>query len=180
MHLDSTHSFFFLNPSSKARVTEGVSRVSLRLIWRKRKTVRSLKCINFVRRFCCLCFSIVNTSGSKRNDIFCHFLPKLRKKTTTLSEFGKNLFRTLTISRTRGMFINCRSFLDLMTKKCLYLYILLLQIQTHPGYYAKYVDECEGNNSLATEEIERDLHRWVIVNQESHIDFIICLIPRCG
>ena len=103
MHLDNTQSFFFISPSSKARVTEGVSRVSLHLIWRKRKTVRSLKCINFVRRFCCLCFSIVNTSGSKRSDICCHFLPKLRKKTTTLTEFGKNLFRTLTIS-SWGMF----------------------------------------------------------------------------
>ena len=132
MHLDNTHSFFFLNPSSKARVTEGVSRVSLHLIWRKRKTVRSLKCINFVRRFCCLCFSIVNTSGSKRNDIFCHFLPKLRKKTTTLSEFGKNLFRTLTISRTRGMFINCRSFLDLMTKKVL-IFVHLIVADPNPS-----------------------------------------------
>ena len=46
-----------------------------------------------------------------------------------------------------------------MTKKYLYLYILLLQIQTHPGYYATLVDDCEGKNSLATEEIERDLHR---------------------
>lgn len=180
MHLDSTHSFFFLNPSSKARVTEGVSRVSLHLIWRKRKTIRSLKCINFVRRFCCLCFSIVNTSGSKRNDIFCHFLPKLRKKQRRSLSLERTCFGRLPFPELEGCLINCRSFLDLMTKNCLYLYILLLQIQTHPGYYAKYVDECEGNNSLATEEIERDLHRWVIVNQESHIDFIICLIPRCG
>lgn len=33
------------------------------------------------------------------------------------------------------------------------------QIQTHPGYYASLVDECDGKNTLATEEIERDLHR---------------------
>ncbi|PFX30248.1 TBC1 domain family member 9 [Stylophora pistillata] len=33
------------------------------------------------------------------------------------------------------------------------------QIQTHPGYYATLVDECEGKITLATEEIERDLHR---------------------
>lgn len=34
------------------------------------------------------------------------------------------------------------------------------QIQTHPGYYATLVEECEGKTTLATEEIERDLHRW--------------------
>lgn len=33
------------------------------------------------------------------------------------------------------------------------------QIQTHPGYYATLVEECEGKTTLATEEIERDLHR---------------------
>ena len=35
------------------------------------------------------------------------------------------------------------------------------QIQTHPGYYASLVKECEGKSTLATEEIERDLHRLV-------------------
>lgn len=33
------------------------------------------------------------------------------------------------------------------------------QIQTHPGYYASLVDECDGKDTLATEEIERDLYR---------------------
>ena len=174
MHLDNTQSFFFLSPSSKALVTEGVSRVSLHLIWRKRKTVRSLKSINFVRRFCCLCFSVVNTSGSKWNHIFCHFLLKLLKKQRRSLSLERTCFGRLPFP------VEGCSFLDLMRKKCSYLCIILLQIQTHPGYYATYVDECEGQNSLATEEIERDLHRWVIINQESHMDFIICLIPRFG
>ena len=30
---------------------------------------------------------------------------------------------------------------------------------THPGYYAELVEKSTGKNSLATEEIERDLHR---------------------
>lgn len=41
--------------------------------------------------------------------------------------------------------------------------ILFKQIQTHPGYYATLVNECEGKATLATEEIERDLHRWVVL-----------------
>lgn len=30
---------------------------------------------------------------------------------------------------------------------------------THPGYYAELVEKSTGKSSLATEEIERDLHR---------------------
>ena len=40
--------------------------------------------------------------------------------------------------------------------------ILFQQIQTHADYYAALVNECEGKATLATEEIERDLHRWVL------------------
>ncbi|KAK3713993.1 hypothetical protein QZH41_018780 [Actinostola sp. cb2023] len=33
------------------------------------------------------------------------------------------------------------------------------EIETHPDYYASMVDKCQGKTTLATEEIERDLHR---------------------
>ena len=34
-----------------------------------------------------------------------------------------------------------------------------LQIANHPGYYGSLVEQSLGKETLATEEIERDLHR---------------------
>ena len=46
----------------------------------------------------------------------------------------------------------------------IYLLFILSQIETHPGYYAKLVNQCKDKNTLAAEEIERDLHRSVIAS----------------
>ena len=42
------------------------------------------------------------------------------------------------------------------------LTIFYFQIATHPGYYHGLVEESSGQLTLASEEIERDLHRWVL------------------
>ena len=34
-----------------------------------------------------------------------------------------------------------------------------LQMAMNPGYYASMVQQSAGKNNIATEEIERDLHR---------------------
>jgi len=36
------------------------------------------------------------------------------------------------------------------------------QMATNPGYYAELVKQSSGKYTMATEEIERDLHRFVI------------------
>lgn len=53
--------------------------------------------------------------------------------------------------------------------KCCYLYICFgflffcadasSELESHQGYYSKLVQQSMGHSSLATEEIERDLHR---------------------
>lgn len=41
---------------------------------------------------------------------------------------------------------------------------------THPGYYASLVEQSSGKYSLATDEIERDLHRYTkhILSIDTH------------
>ena len=43
----------------------------------------------------------------------------------------------------------------------------LLQMSMHPGYYADLVQQSLGKSNLATEEIERDLHRSVLTDRRS-------------
>ena len=47
-------------------------------------------------------------------------------------------------------------------------YFAVLQMSMHPGYYADLVQQSLGKSNLATEEIERDLHRSVLTDRDLH------------
>ena len=52
-------------------------------------------------------------------------------------------------------------------KKCLACLSISWQIETHRGYYAKLVEQCKDKNTVAAEEIERDLHRFVVLFRQN-------------
>ena len=37
--------------------------------------------------------------------------------------------------------------------------LFVTQMATHPGYYASLIEKTQGRTTIATDEIERDLHR---------------------
>uniref|UniRef100_A0A8D3CUP3 TBC1 domain family member 9B n=1 Tax=Scophthalmus maximus TaxID=52904 RepID=A0A8D3CUP3_SCOMX len=124
-----------------------------------------------VRHFCQIYFNVIY---SLRSEFYCHNLyyrdtpedlgPKAMKEKMKeeawnihFSEFGRGvcMYRT---SRTRELVLN-----GIPERLRGELWLLFSGAQnemvTHPGYYGDLLEQAMGQCSLATEEIERDLHR---------------------
>ena len=43
--------------------------------------------------------------------------------------------------------------------RMLLIILFVTQMATHPGYYASLIEKTQGRTTIATDEIERDLHR---------------------
>uniref|UniRef100_A0A3P8P0N4 TBC1 domain family member 8B n=1 Tax=Astatotilapia calliptera TaxID=8154 RepID=A0A3P8P0N4_ASTCA len=108
---------------------------------------------------CCDCFICAILLLFKRHPVVCRLKEKMKEQSWNIhfSEYGRGTSMFFT-RKTRDLIV--RGVPEALRGELWMLFSgAVNDMATHPGYYTELVEQSLGTSTLATDEIERDLHR---------------------